>query len=202
METVGFIGSYDKTDLIIYVAKVLTTVGKKVLVIDHTITQKAKYIVPVINPTKSYVTEFEGIDVSVGFSNYEEIKKFLGIPEEKLRLFEKYAKKDINFHYNASQTLSEQNVSEKAKILIAILFRDYWANDEQRQKILASEKTYKTKIEEEKRNKYNPDNIFIQTNQKSKIDTNVTQNNVSMIEYKEAIIKKIINKLKNIFHKN
>ncbi len=83
METVGFIGSYDKTDLIIYVAKVLTTVGKKVLVIDNTITQKAKYIVPVINPTKAYVTEFEGIDVSVGFSNFEEIRKFLGIPEGK-----------------------------------------------------------------------------------------------------------------------
>ena len=83
METIGFIGSYDKTDLIIYVAKVLVTTGKKVLVIDNTVTQKAKYIVPVINPTKAYVTEFEKIDVSVGFSNFEEIKKYLGIPEDK-----------------------------------------------------------------------------------------------------------------------
>lgn len=83
METIGFIGCYDKIDLIIYVAKVLTAAGKKVLVIDNTITQKAKYIVPVIKPTKSYVTEFEGIDVSVGFSDFEEIKKYLGIPEGK-----------------------------------------------------------------------------------------------------------------------
>lgn len=80
METIGFIGSYDKTDLIIYVAKVLVTAGKKVLVIDNTITKKAKYIVPVINPTKAYVTEFEKIDVSVGFENIEEIKKYLGVP--------------------------------------------------------------------------------------------------------------------------
>lgn len=83
METVGFIGSYDKIDLIMYVAKVLTTVGKKVLVVDNTITQKAKYIVPVINPTKAYVTEFEKIDVSVGFSSFEEIKQYLGVPIEK-----------------------------------------------------------------------------------------------------------------------
>lgn len=83
METIGFIGSYDKTDLIIYVAKVLVTAGKKVLVIDNTITQKAKYIVPVINPTKAYVTEFEKIDVSVGFESFEEIKKYLGIPENQ-----------------------------------------------------------------------------------------------------------------------
>lgn len=81
METIGFIGSYDKTDLIIYVAKVLVTAGKKVLVVDNTIQKKAKYIVPVINPTKAYVTEFEKIDVSVGFESFEEIKKYLGVPD-------------------------------------------------------------------------------------------------------------------------
>lgn len=83
MKTIGFIGAYDKTDFIIYVAKALTLLGKKVLVVDNTITQKARYIVPVINPTKAYVTEFEGIDVSVGFQNYEEIKRYLGIQEGK-----------------------------------------------------------------------------------------------------------------------
>ena len=83
METIGFIGSYDKTDLIIYIAKVLTTVGKKVLIVDNTITQKAKYVVPVINPTKAYVTEFEKIDVAVGLGSFEEIKKYLAIPQEK-----------------------------------------------------------------------------------------------------------------------
>jgi hypothetical protein len=83
MEIVGFVGSYDKIDLIIYVAKVLATAGKKVLVVDSTLMQKAKYIVPVINPTKAYVTEFEQVDVSVGFNNFEEIKKYLGVPDGK-----------------------------------------------------------------------------------------------------------------------
>ena len=84
METIGFIGSYDKTDLIIYIAKVLTVTGKKVLVVDNTMEQKAKYIVPVINPTKSYVTEFEKIDVSVGFESFEQIAGYLGVSEEEL----------------------------------------------------------------------------------------------------------------------
>ena len=83
MKTIGFIGAYVKTDFIIYVAKALTVLGKKVLVIDNTMIQKARYIVPAINPTKAYVTEYEKIDVSVGFSNYEEIKRYLGIQEEK-----------------------------------------------------------------------------------------------------------------------
>ena len=79
MKKIGFIGAYDKIDYIIYVAKILTTLGKKVLIIDSTINQKARYVVPVINPTISYVTEFEEIDIAVGFGTLEEIKKYIGV---------------------------------------------------------------------------------------------------------------------------
>ena len=84
MKKVGFIGVYDKIDMIMNVAKILTTLGKKVIVIDSTINQKAKYIVPVINPTTSYVTDFEDIDVAVGFNTLEEIKKYMGITDQEL----------------------------------------------------------------------------------------------------------------------
>jgi len=81
MRTIGFIGAYDKTDLIIYVAKLLTEMNKKVMIIDATTLQKAKYIVPAISPSKTYVTEFEGIDIAVGFPNYALIKEYLGMPQ-------------------------------------------------------------------------------------------------------------------------
>ena len=45
MEQVGFLGSYDKKDILINVGKVLTGLGKKVLVIDATLMQRLKYIV-------------------------------------------------------------------------------------------------------------------------------------------------------------
>ena len=61
--------------------KILTTLKKKVLLIDSTVNQKAKYIVPNINPTTSYVTEFEEIDVAVGFNDTEQIKRYLGVQE-------------------------------------------------------------------------------------------------------------------------
>lgn len=79
MKKIGFIGAYDKTDFILYIAKFLITMGKTVLFIDTTITQKAKYVVPVINPTTTYFTEFESIDVAVGFKKLEEIKEYLGL---------------------------------------------------------------------------------------------------------------------------
>lgn len=79
MKKVGFIGGFDKTDLIIYVAKMLNEVGKKVLVIDTTVNQRARYIVPTITPSIYYITEFDGIDVAVGFENLENIKDYLGV---------------------------------------------------------------------------------------------------------------------------
>lgn len=81
MRKIGFIGAYDKTDFIMYLAKILVEAGQKVLLVDGTITQKAKYIVPVIKPSKSYVTEFEGIDIAVGFETFDDIKEYLAMPK-------------------------------------------------------------------------------------------------------------------------
>lgn len=82
MKKVGFIGNYDKIDLIIYTAKIFTKLGKKILIIDTTENQKTRYIVPSINPTVSYITEFENIDIAVGFENLESVQEYLGIEDE------------------------------------------------------------------------------------------------------------------------
>lgn len=82
MKKIGFIGAYDKTDLLLNIAKILTTMNKKTLIIDSTINQKAKYVVPAIEPTISYITSFEDIDVAIGFNDFEEIKRYLGRAEE------------------------------------------------------------------------------------------------------------------------
>ena len=82
MKTIGFIGAYDKTDLIIYIARILTAMNKRVLVIDTTFLQKAKYIVPAISPAKTYITTYEDIDIAVGFYDYYSIKSYLVISEQ------------------------------------------------------------------------------------------------------------------------
>lgn len=112
MRKIGFVGAFDKTDLIIQIAKILTVMKQKVIVIDSTINQKAKYIVPVINPTKTYVTEYEGFDVAVGFENFEAIKHYLGLGQEEnfeydialidtdsSRVFENFGMKQAEHNY-------------------------------------------------------------------------------------------------------
>lgn len=83
MKKIGFIGAYDKTDLILYVAKILAELNQSVLFIDATTLQKARYIVPCIAPSKCYITEYEKIDVAVGFNTIEDIKKYLSLEELK-----------------------------------------------------------------------------------------------------------------------
>lgn len=81
MKKIGFIGAYDKTDLILYVAKILVELNKKVLVVDATKLQKARYIVPCIAPSMYYITEYERFDVAVGFNNLNEVQKYLSVEE-------------------------------------------------------------------------------------------------------------------------
>jgi hypothetical protein len=82
MKKIGFIGAYDKTDLLLNIAKVLTVMNYRVLVVDSTINQKARYVVPAIDPTVSYITSFEDMDVAVGFNNVLEIQRYIGTTGE------------------------------------------------------------------------------------------------------------------------
>ena len=87
MKKIGFVGAYDKTNLIMYTAKVLQNMNKKVLVIDGTILQKMRYIVPTISRMKMYITDFENIDFAVGFQSMEQVIQYLQlspISEESL----------------------------------------------------------------------------------------------------------------------
>lgn len=76
MKKYAFIGGYDKTELLLFLAKIATLNDKKVLIIDATVPQKARYIVPVMSPTKQYITNFEGIDIAVGFDNMQELVEY------------------------------------------------------------------------------------------------------------------------------
>ena len=71
-----FFGGYDKTDLILFLAKMAVLSEKKVLVVDTTASQKTRYTVPTMSPTQKYITTFEDIDIAVGFSNIDEIVEY------------------------------------------------------------------------------------------------------------------------------
>ena len=82
----------------------------------------------------------------IGILKYLSQEDYEKIPKEKINLFETNANKDYIFNYDPDKTLQEQNVSKIARTIIAILFRDYWATEEQRRKIKAFQSNRRSKI--------------------------------------------------------
>lgn len=80
MKCIGFIGKTNKLEIVQYVAKILNSYGSKVILIDATQDQKARYTVPTIIGTDTqaqYVVQYDNIDIAVGFGNMLELKKYL-----------------------------------------------------------------------------------------------------------------------------
>ena len=118
---------------------------------------------------------------AIAYSEVLEILKYIPledynkIPKTKIELFKTNANNDYTFNYDPSKTLEEQNVSNITKGIIILLFRDYWATEIQRNKIIAKQNYDRMKLVEKKKEKYNPDNIFINHYKNSFTDN--TENN-------------------------
>lgn len=137
----------------------------------------------------------------IAYSEVLEILKHISkedyekIPKSKIELYKANANKDYVFNYNPTKTLDEQNVSKIAKGIIAILFRDYWATPEQREKIIRKQNNDRIQIEMEKAKKYNPD-VFKANKNKEEVK------NKSLVKVeKQKWYEKVLVFIRNIFSK-
>lgn len=80
MEQIGFVGVNDKKDLLLNIAKTISKLNKSVLIVDSTMLQRLRYFVPKVSSTPTYVSEYDGIDVAVGFMNLMQIQSYLNSP--------------------------------------------------------------------------------------------------------------------------
>lgn len=88
MQIIGMYGYVDKYDFVIATARALNIMGRSVLVIDATSDQKYKYIIPSIDNSERYVTQYGEIDFAIGFESYESLVEYLN---EKNIDIEKYS---------------------------------------------------------------------------------------------------------------
>lgn len=103
---------------------------------------------------------------------------------------------------NPKIPLREQNIRKETKEMLGIIYRDYLCSNEERIDLLQEENEELAKLEFEKRKLYNPDDIFKKKDLKENKEENIIKKEVAMVEYKESIIKRIITKIKNLFHIN
>lgn len=128
------------------------------------------------------------------------------IPKSKIKVFEENCNKNYNFTYDENKTLDEQNVSEITKVIIAILFRDYWATKEQRYIIIKKQQEIRDQKQKElmakfEQNKNISEKDLKKVNVASDLDIDIDYARGTNIEtYKEEnIFKRIISKIRGIF---
>ena len=140
--------------------------------------------------SKAYV---EVLEIISHFSE-EDYKK---IPKEKIKFYEDNKDKNYQFTINPKIDLDKQNISKEAGAIIINLYRDYFATEEQKVKIEEILQLNQQKTEIEKRNKYNPDNLF---KNNSKETQKSAAKEVALVEYKEDFFTKFKNFIKKLLH--
>lgn len=95
-----------------------------------------------------------------------------------------------------TKSLKEMKLKEKTKDIITMIYLNYLADENEkeitRRIIKKNEENYQLMLRE----KYNPDNIFKNRNRENIIENQKETDEKSIIEYKESILKKIINSIK------
>lgn len=143
-------------------------------------------------------------EYKIAYSEVLEILKHISkeeynkIPQNMIKTFKVNASTENDFKYNPNKTLQEQNVSETARTIIAILFRDYWTSNEQKEKILSVQNAERGRI---KREKYNPDNIFKTKNITTNEQIPSSEETSMVVVNEEKWYKKLFSFIKGIFYR-
>ena len=146
-------------------------------------------------------------NVNIEYANaYSEVLEVLNnmskedynkIPKDMLEMFKTNCNNEYQFRYDLNKEFEQQEISKRAKLILAILFRDYWATPYQKEKIIAKQNYERQKLEQQKFEKYNPERIF--ENKRQPIIEEIKNIN-SMIEVKEEKwYQKIFKLIKNLF---
>ena len=124
------------------------------------------------------------------------------IPQTMLDTFKTKMDKEYNFIVDINKAFEEQELLEETKAIFANIFRDYWATPYQKERIEAKEKYDRQKAEEEKREQYNPNDIFKRKQKDNEKDENIqaVNNNLPIEVKKEKFYEKIVNFFKKLFH--
>ena len=121
------------------------------------------------------------------------------IPKKFIQYLNENASKEYKCDFDYNKPLKELNLLDETRGIIGMICYNYWCVTEKQKeqylkRLSQNEQQYQKILDE----KYNPDNIF----ENKKLDfientTNITE----IVEYKELIFKKLINKIKSIFSK-
>lgn len=129
----------------------------------------------------------------------EEISLF---PKNLIENFKKNRDPNYIWEFDKSKSVKDQNYLTETKALIVNLYKKYLCPESEKEKWKKYDSICNNLIEEEKRNKYNPEQIFTPRleNKINNVKVESNNENVALAEVKEeTFFKKIFRKIVKFF---
>ena len=126
------------------------------------------------------------------------------IPREYIEFLETNSNNKHEFEYNTSKNFEQQDLLDDTKYILFGLFEKFAATDVQKAKIKSFKINYNNKLEKQKREKYNSEEIFkSKQNNSMPLKIEEPKEKLEMVKYKkQKLYQKIFAKILKIFRRN
>ena len=121
------------------------------------------------------------------------------LPKYIIENMEKEQDKEHIFCITKFDDFEHQEMMKETEVILSVLYRDYWATEEQRKAIHAMEHFEKRKIEEEKSKKYKSSNNIFQKEEIIKNKKEQSSQNQLVQVKQEGFLRRAIMKIKSFF---
>lgn len=158
--------------------------------------------------TSTYAKAYTEVLEIIKYLSEEEYAK---IPVEKINFYKNNNDKSYIYKFNPKEDLSKQNISKEANAILISLFRDYYATESQKRILNSLLNQNQKKLEEIRREKYNPDELFkkqksnisneVNNEIENKIEKGIKEEKSLIIIKEEKWYKKIFSFFRNILGK-
>ena len=134
------------------------------------------------------------------------IEKVSLIPNKFINYLKENAAKDYTANLDYSKPINEMDIKLETKGILGTICPNWWWNIEEKQEYAKLVKEKEISHQEELREKYNPDVFKEIRDKKEQQKTIIEETNIDrdsakhMIQYKESLFKRIINKILSFFH--
>ena len=120
------------------------------------------------------------------------------IPSKFTEFLQSNMNTDYQTNIDNNTNINEQVLLPETESIFALIYRSYWATDEEKQKFYIKDKQELKKVEENKKKQYED---ISQIFEKRKNINNITLDKSLIITQKENFIQKILKKILHIFKK-
>lgn len=133
-----------------------------------------------------YRNSFKEVYDILGNTEKELVEK---IPEHFMNLLKENMNENYKTNIRTDVDIDKQKLSKETEAILALIYRSYWATDEEKNEV--KEKEIKEKIEQQRKYQENLKETF----EKNKNINNITVDKNLMVIKKENFIKRILNKI-------